>query len=54
MARDICLTNREHILTQLAAYLATLRDLRAALDAADGPALADIFKDAKTTRDAWG
>jgi len=53
MARDICLTNGDAILARLDAYLATLQELRAALAAQDGAALADIFAAAKAARDAW-
>ncbi len=53
MARDICLANRDAILARLDAYLDTLSQLRAAVDAQDGPALADIFAAAKAARDAW-
>lgn len=52
MARDICLTNREALLTQIDALQATLSELRAQVAASD-PAVEGIFAQAKAARDDW-
>jgi prephenate dehydrogenase len=53
MWRDICLANRDALLTELDAYLATLADLRALLAAGDGVGLEQLFGTARDARDAW-
>ncbi|MEX5747429.1 prephenate dehydrogenase [Massilia sp. X63] len=53
MWRDICLANREALLTELDAYLAQLTTLRAQLAAADGRGLETVFANAQRARQAW-
>lgn len=52
MARDICLTNSEALLTQIDALQATLTELRALVAARD-PAIEGLFAQAKAARDDW-
>lgn len=53
MWRDICIANRDALLTELAAFEAELGDLRGALERADGAALEQAFALARATRQAW-
>lgn len=53
MWRDICLANRSALLEELDRYRAQLDDLRAALAAADGGALEQVFSVARQARRAW-
>jgi prephenate dehydrogenase len=54
MWRDIALANKHALLVELGAYEAKLEELKAALSAADGDALAAIFSRAREARSAWG
>lgn len=52
MWRDICLTNREAILTLLKEYQQGLSDIANAIENADGEHLHDVFSRAKQARDS--
>lgn len=53
MWADICLANRDHLLTLLQAHLQELAALQAALNAADGAELKRYFAQAQVVREAW-
>ena len=53
MWRDICISNRDLILDELARYRAELDRLAAMLAAADGPALERTFAAARAARNRW-
>ena len=53
MWRDICVANRAALIEEVDAYLAELLRVRVMLAAADGDALAAMFGDARSARDAW-
>lgn len=51
MWRDICLANREALLTMIARYQIDLRLIEEAIEGSDGDALLEIFNRAKLARD---
>lgn len=53
MWRDICLSNREALLSAMDAYLTDMTSIYKAVDTADANALMNIFSNAKTTRDQF-
>lgn len=53
MWRDIALANREAVLAELDAYLASLQTLRQAVDAGDADALLKMFSRARNARENW-
>jgi prephenate dehydrogenase len=53
MWRDICLANRDALMSELDAYDAMLARLRAVLASADGEGLERLFTSARDARDAW-
>jgi prephenate dehydrogenase len=53
MWRDICLANRDAILSALDGYLGDLAAVRGMVDAGDGPALEAIFAAARAARAKW-
>jgi prephenate dehydrogenase len=53
MWRDIALANREAVLVELDAYLASLQALRNAVSAEDAEALLGIFSRARAAREHW-
>lgn len=53
MWRDICLANREALLTELERYQRELATLHAALAAADAPQLEAVFSQARAVRGNW-
>ena len=53
MWRDIALANREAVLAELDAYLASLQALRQAVDAGDADALMKTFSRARNARENW-
>jgi len=53
MWRDIALANREAVLAELDAYLASLQALRSAVSADDADALLAIFSRARAAREHW-
>jgi len=53
MWRDICISNRDLILEELARYRTELDRLAISLAAADGPALESIFAAARDARNRW-
>lgn len=53
MWRDIALANREALLAELDAYLASLQALRQAVDAGDADALLKMFSRARNARENW-
>lgn len=53
MWRDICMANRQALLSELDAYLAELAYLRALLIAGKGDDLEALFKTAREARNAW-
>jgi prephenate dehydrogenase len=53
MWRDICLSNRDLILEELARYRAELERLGALLQAADGSGLEALFSAAREARNRW-
>ena len=53
MWRDICLSNRDLILEDLARYRAELDRLGELLRAADGPGLEALFSAAREARNRW-
>lgn len=52
MWRDICITNKDQILSSLDSYLSQLGELRAKIDRDDQDGILDYFKAAKHARDA--
>ncbi|GAB3626330.1 prephenate dehydrogenase [Pandoraea terrae] len=53
MWRDICVANRDALLTELDGYLATLGALRTAIAAGDGAGLEAVFLRASQARTQW-
>jgi prephenate dehydrogenase len=53
MWRDVCVANRAALLDELDAYTAVLARLRAAIEAADGPALEAVFARSRIARTEW-
>ena len=53
MWRDICVANRDAILTEIDRYAARLAVLRALVDAGDSARLELLFARARASRDAW-
>ncbi len=53
MWRDICLANRDALLTMLDRFSDDMEALRTAVDARDGDTLLRIFSEAKAVRDAF-
>jgi prephenate dehydrogenase len=53
MWRDICIANRQALLTELDAYMAELLRTRVLLASADSNGLETMFDAARTRRDAW-
>jgi prephenate dehydrogenase len=53
MWRDICVSNRDLILDELARYRAELERLTGLLRAADGPGLEALFSAARDARNRW-
>jgi prephenate dehydrogenase len=53
MWRDICLSNRDLILDELASYRAELERLAALLHAGDAPGLEALFGAARDARNRW-
>lgn len=53
MWRDICVANKEALLTELSHYEAHLATLRAALKAGDGAELEKVFSRARAARNRW-
>ena len=53
MWRDICLQNKDQIISHLRGYQSTLDDLLSALDDEDSEKLEKLFATAKKTRDSW-
>ncbi|MPZ46176.1 MAG: prephenate dehydrogenase/arogenate dehydrogenase family protein [Betaproteobacteria bacterium] len=53
MWRDICVSNRDLLLEELARYRAELERLAALLQAADGPGLEALFSAARDARNRW-
>ena len=53
MWRDICLDNRENLLSAIAGYRQALKDLEAAVNAENDKALFEKFDAARTLRNKW-
>ena len=53
MWRDICLQNKNQIMSHLKGYQSTLDDLLEAIDHEDSEKLGQLFTTAKKTRDSW-
>ena len=53
MWRDICVANRQALITELDSYLAQLMQARVLLASADGAGLENMFSTARTRRDEW-
>jgi len=53
MWRDICLSNRDLILNDLARYREEIGKIAALLEAGDGPALERLFTEARDARGRW-
>lgn len=53
MWRDICVSNRDALLSELDRYTETLAGMRASLAASDGEALLRQFTAAREAREAW-
>ncbi len=53
MWRDICLANREAVVSMLDRFSADLAGLRDAIEREDGAAVAEVFSRAKTARDLF-
>jgi prephenate dehydrogenase len=53
MWRDICLSNRDLILEDLARYQGELKRIAGLLEAADGPGLERLFTQAREARNRW-
>lgn len=53
MWRDICLANREALITEIDAYGIALQGLRGLVATGDGAGLEHLFADSRRARDAW-
>ena len=53
MWRDICLQNKDQIISHLKGYQSTLNDLLDAIDDENTEKLDHLFTTAKKTRDSW-
>ena len=53
MWRDICLQNKDQIISHLKGYQSTLNDLLEAIDDENSEELEHLFTTAKKTRDSW-
>lgn len=53
MWRDICVANRDALLTELDRYAAKLRELRPMIERGDGEALERMFTQARDARGRW-
>lgn len=53
MWRDICVANRDALVSEIDAYGAALRDLRGLVARGDGAGLERLFADSRSARDAW-
>lgn len=53
MWRDICLANREALISELDRYMNELEDIRKALDEQDAGMLEEIFSEARQVRSNW-
>lgn len=53
MWRDICVSNRAAVLTEIEAYLEALNQMKSAVAASDAEALTQLFSAARTTREQW-
>jgi prephenate dehydrogenase len=53
MWRDICLSNRDLILEDLARYGTALERVMALLRAGDGPGMEKLFSEARMARNRW-
>ena len=53
MWRDICIANRQSLLTELDAYMAELLRTRVLLASGDESGLEAMFAAARNRRDAW-
>ena len=53
MWRDICLQNKNQIMSHLKGYQSTLNDLLEAINDEDSEKLGQLFTTAKKTRDSW-
>jgi len=53
MWRDICLQNKNQIMSHLKGYQSTLDDLLEAINDEDSDKLGQLFTTAKKTRDSW-
>ncbi len=53
MWRDICLHNRDAIVTHIKAYQESLNTLVEAIDSQNKDQLESLFREAKNTRDSW-
>ena len=53
MWRDICVANKDRLLSELSRYSSKLGDLRKMLEAGDGAALEKLFAEAREARNRW-
>jgi prephenate dehydrogenase len=53
MWRDICLSNREALITQIDAYQRGLAEVREMLARGDGESLERVFTEAREARQQW-
>ena len=53
MWRDICVANRDLLLTELNSYATNLKAIEAMLENADAASLEKLFADARAARAKW-
>jgi prephenate dehydrogenase len=53
MWRDICIANRDRLLSELGRYQATLADVQQLLQASDAAGLEKLFAEARAARSRW-
>jgi prephenate dehydrogenase len=53
MWRDICIANRDRLLSELGRYQATLADVQQLLQASDAAGLEKLFAEARAARNRW-
>jgi prephenate dehydrogenase len=53
MWRDICVANKDLLLSELSKFSGKMEDLRKLLERGDGPGLEKLFAEARQARDQW-
>ena len=53
MWRDVCLANKDHLLSEVARFEKSLKRVRSLLESGDAAALEKLFAEARAARDKW-